>query len=127
MRKLILAIAVVIGFTSCEKTEVPVLIQDKFVNTTQPPVVRLLTLDLMNVHWVGKSPCNVIAYEPEGYRYEFTETNEQYSILFQVDVDGAGQVKWITGRYNGHSFVMWQGVVNICGGQQGVPISYSLK
>jgi hypothetical protein len=127
MRKLILAVAVVIGFTSCEKTEVPNLKQDRFINASQPPVVRRLTLDLLNVHWVNKDASNVITYTPEGYRYEFTETNEQYSILFQVHVDGSGQVKNITGRYNGHSFIMWQGVVNICNGQQGVPISYSLK
>jgi len=127
MRKLILAIAVVVGMTSCEKTEVPNLKQDRFINASNPIPARRLTLDLINVHWVGKSASNQFAYTPEGYKYEFTETNEQYSILFQVHVDGSGQVKNITGRYNGHSFIMWQGVVNICGGQQGVPISYSLK
>ena len=88
---------------------------------------RVLTLDLMNVHWVKRSASNQIAYEPSGYRYEFTEVNEQYSILFQVDVNGSGEVTNITGRYNGHSFIMWGGAVNICGGQQGVPISYELK
>jgi hypothetical protein len=127
MKKLILAIAVVIGFTSCEKTEVPNLLQDRFVNASNPIPARRLTLDLLNVHWVGKSASNQFAFTPEGYRYEFTETNEQYSVLVQVNVDGSGEVKNITGRLNGHSFIMWDGVVNICGGQQGVPISYSLK
>ena len=127
MRNLILVLMIVGVLSSCEKSEVPNLVQQQFVNVLSPIPERVLTLDLMNVHWVKRSANNQIAYTPSGYRYEFTEVNEQYSILFQVDVNGSGEVTNITGRYNGHSFIMWNGAVNICGGQQGVPISYELK
>jgi hypothetical protein len=129
MRLMVVMIMSVVGvlLTSCEKEEIPNLKQDRFVNVTSPIPPRRLTLDMLNVHWVGRSASNQFAYTPSGYRYEFTESNEDYTVLVQVNVDGSGIVTHITGRYNGHSFIVWDGVVNICNGQQGVSISYELK
>ena len=129
MRLMVVMIMSVVGvlLTSCEKDETPNLKQEWCVNVTSPIPIRKLTLDMLDVHWVKRSASNQIAYTPSGWRYEFTESNEDYTILVQVDVYADGSVKGITGRYNGHSFIMWDGVVNICNGQQGVSISYELK
>ena len=129
MRVMVVMLMSVVGvlLTSCEKDETPNLLQDKFVNASSPIPPRKLTLDMLDVHWVKRVASNQIAYTPSGWRYEFTESNERYSVLVQVDVDSTGSVSGIVGRYNGHPFIVWGGVVNICNGQQGVSISYELK
>jgi hypothetical protein len=65
-------------------------------------------------------------FQEGGYRYEWTINNEQYTLLFQVDVDTLDQVKRITGRYNGKTFVMHNGALNFFGGAQGVQINYAI-
>lgn len=129
MRLMVVMIMSVVGvlLTSCEKEEIPNLKQEWCVNVTSPIPTRKLTLDMLDVHWVGRSASNQFAYTPSGYRYEFTESNEDYTVFMQINVDGSGIVTHITGRYNGHSFIVWDGVVNVCNGQQGVSISYELK
>lgn len=112
--------------TSCEKDEMTIPKQGSAEVESVIPQ-RRLTLDMMDVHWVGRSASNVIVYTPSGYRYEFTESNERYTVLVQVDVDSSGNVSGMMGRYNGHSWIMWGGVVNVCNGQQGVAVSYQLR
>jgi hypothetical protein len=128
-RGMLLMLMSVVGvlLTSCEKDETPNLMQDRFVNASSPIPPRKLTFDMLDVHWVRRDASNQIAYTPSGWRYEFTEVNERYSVLVQVDVAEDGSVSGIVGRYNGHPFIVWGGVVNICNGQQGVSVSYELR
>lgn len=129
MRVMVVMLMSVVGvlLTSCEKDESPNLMQDRFVNASSPIPPRKLTLDMLDVHWVSRSASNQFAFTPSGWRYEFSESNEDYTVLVQINVDADGSVKGIMGRYNGHPFIVWDGVVNICNGQQGVSISYELK
>ena len=116
----------IVSLTSCSKSD------DDFGTTLQQHAVqpvlptRKLTLDMLDVHLVQQQSTKTSQYQEGGYRYEWTINNEQYSLLFQVDVDTNDVVKHITGRYNGHTFVMHNGGINFCGGAQGVQINYSI-
>ena len=62
-----------------------------------------------------------------GYRFEFTDTTEDYTILFQVDVSAGDNVINITGRKDGHTFILWNNGINFCSGPQHVPITYQFR
>jgi hypothetical protein len=120
--------------TSCEKSEdfAPSIKQSQAVEPIRP--TRKLTLDMWmrehnyvsDVHLYKMQSTKTYLFQEGGYRYEWNINNEQYTLLFQVDVDTLDQVKHITGRYNGDTFVMWQGVLNFCGGAQGVRFNYTI-
>ena len=126
MKKLFLIVIAVASLSSCSKSD------DDFGTSLQAHAVepirptRYLTLDMLDVHLVGLQSTNTYLFQEGGYRYEFIVANEQYTLLFQVDVDALDQVKHITGRYNGTAFIMWNGAINFCGGSQGVQINYSI-
>ena len=79
---------------------------------------------MLDVHLVNQPSTKTYRYQEGGYRFEWSVANEQYTLLSQVDVDTNDVVKHITGRYNGHTFVMHNGGINFCGGAQGVLINY---
>ena len=126
MRKLFIIAIAIASLTSCSKND------DDFGTTLQSHAVepirptRHLTLQMLDVHLVNKQISNTYLFQEGGYRYEWIVNNEQYSLLFQVDVDTNDVVKNITGRYNGKTFVMWQGGINFCGGAQGVQFNYTI-
>ena len=126
MKKLFIIAIAIASLTSCSKND------DDFGTTLQAHAVepirpiRYLTLDMLDVHLVNKQSSNTYLFQEGGYRYEWIVNNEQYSLLFQVDVDTNDVVKNITGRYNGKTFVMWQGGINFCGGAQGVQFNYTI-
>jgi hypothetical protein len=126
MKKLFIIAIAIASLTSCSKSD------DDFGTTLQSHAVepirpiRYLTLDMLDVHLVNKQSSNTYLFQEGGYRYEWIVNNEQYSLLFQVDVDTNDKVKHITGRYNGKTFVMWQGGINFCGGAQGVQFNYTI-
>ena len=125
--KTLITIAMMLTLASCSKSD------DDFGTSLQTHAVepirptRYLTLDMLDVHLVGQQSSKTYLYATGGYRYEWRENNEQYSLLFQVDVDALDNVKNVTGIYNGHTFIMWNGGVNFCGGPQGVQIQYSIN
>jgi hypothetical protein len=126
MKKLLIIIGTVVALSSCEK--------DEFNPASSPQAhavepyrpTRHLTLDMLDVHLVNQQSTKTYLFQEGGYRFEWSVNNEQYSLLFQVDVDTLDQVKHITGRYNGKSFVMHNGGLNFCGGAQGVQFNYSI-
>lgn len=111
---------------SCSKSD------DDFGTTPQAHAVepirptRHLTLQMLDVQLYKMQSANTYLFQEGGYRYEWIVNNEQYTLLFQVDVDTNDVVKNITGRYNGKTFVMWQGGINFCGGPQGVQFNYTI-
>jgi hypothetical protein len=127
MKKLFLIVIAVASLSSCSKSDddFGTSLQAHAVEPIRP--IRYLTLDMLDVHLVNKQSSNTYLFQEGGYRYEFTETNEQYTLLFQVDVDTLDKVKHITGRYNGKAFIMWNGGINFCGGPQGVQFNYSIN
>ena len=119
--------ALAIVFCSCEKAELPAPVRNVSAHAAEPCPSRRLTLDMLDVHLVDEPNSQAYRFQEGGYQFEWTETNESWSLLFQVDVNAEGTVTGITGRYNGRSFILHDGVINICGGPQGVHLSYSLK
>lgn len=126
MKKLFIAVAIIGSLSSCSKSD------DDFGTSLQAHAVepirpsRQLTLDMLDVHLVKAPSTKTYLFQEGGYRYEWSVSNETYTLLFQVDVDTLDAVKHITGRYNGKTFVMWQGVLNFCGGAQGVQFNYTI-
>lgn len=126
MKKLFILAIAIASLSSCSKSD------DDFGTSLQAHAVepirptRYLTLDMLDVHLVNKQSTKTYLFQEGGYRYEWSVNNEQYSLLFQVDVDTLDQVTHITGRYNGKTFIMWQGVLNFCGGAQGVQFNYAI-
>lgn len=115
----------IVSLTSCSKDDdFKPLPKKQSVEPIRP--TRHLTLDMLDVHLYKMQSANTYLFQEGGYRYEWIVNNEQYSLLFQVDVDTNDVVKHITGRYNGKSFVMWQGGINFCGGAQGVQFNYTI-
>ena len=128
MKKLLIAVALVGSLSSCSKDEDFAPLPVYHSSQPQPTLPsKMLTLDMLDIHLVDVPSTKTISFIEGGYRYEWNMANEEYTLLFQVDVDTADVVQHITGRYNGHSFVMWNGGINICGGQQGVQFNYTLK
>lgn len=126
MKKLFLIVIAVASLSSCSKSD------DDFGTSLQAHAVqpilpsRYLTLDMLDVHLINQPSTKTYRYQEGGYRFEWSVANEQYTLLFQVDVDTLDQVKHITGRYNGKTFVMHNGGINFCGGAQGVQINYAI-
>lgn len=112
--------------SSCSKSD------DDFGTSLQSHAVqpvlpsRHITLDMLDVHLYKMQNTRTEQYQEGGYRFEWNISNEQYTLLFQVDVDTLDQVKHITGRYNGKSFIMYNGGINFCGGAQGVQFNYTI-
>ena len=128
MKKVLILLSVVVGMTSCSKSDDDFAVPTpKQVQTFITLPSKSLTLDMFDVHVANVPSTKTIPFIEGGYRYEWTLNSEQYTLLFQVDVDTNDIVQHITGRYNGHSFVMYQGVINVCGGTQGGQISYSIR
>jgi len=126
MKKLLILAITIASMSSCSKSD------DDFGTSLQAHAVepirptRYLTLDMLDVHLVKQQSTKTYLFQEGGYRYEWSVNNEQYTLLFQVDVDTLDQVKRITGRYNGKTFVMHNGGLNFCGGAQGVQINYAI-
>lgn len=119
--------ATITTLTSCEKYEDIQPSRPQQQQAVEPiRPTRHLTLQMLDVHLYKMQSTNTYLFKEGGYRYEWIVNNEQYTLLFQVDVDTNDAVKHITGRYNGKSFVMWQGVLNFCGGAQGVGFNYTI-
>jgi hypothetical protein len=81
---------------------------------------------MLDVHLYKMQSTKTYLFQEGGYRYEWNISNEQYTLLFQVDVDTNDIVQHITGRYNGKTFVMHNGGLNFCGGAQGVQFNYTI-
>jgi hypothetical protein len=127
MKKLFLAVAVLSLLSSCSKDDdfnPSSSLQSHAVEPIRP--TRYLTLDMLDVHLVQAKSTKTYLFQEGGYRYEWSVANETYTLLFQVDVDALDSVKYITGRYNGKTFVMHNGGLNFCGGAQGVQFNYAL-
>jgi len=126
MKKLLIAVAIIGSLSSCSKSDddYGTSLQAHAVEPIRP--TRYLTLDMLDVHLVKQQSTKTYLFQEGGYRYEWTINNEQYTLLFQVDVDTLDAVKHITGRYNGKTFVMHNGALNFCGGSQGVQINYAI-
>ena len=125
MKKILITMATIASLTSCSKSD------DDFGTSLQSQVVepirpkRHLTLRMLDVDIYKMQSTKTYLFQEGGYRYEWNVNNERYSLLFQVDVDN-DVVKNITGRYNGTTFVMWNNVLNFCGGAQGVEFNYTI-
>jgi hypothetical protein len=127
MKKLFIIAIAIASLSSCSKDDdfnPASSLQAHAVEPYRP--TRHLTLDMLDVHLVNQQSTKTYLFQEGGYRYEWTINNEQYTLLFQVDVDALDQVKNITGRYNGKAFIMWNGALNFCGGAQGVQFNYSI-
>jgi hypothetical protein len=125
MKKLFIIAIAIASLSSCSKDEdfVP-LKQDHAIEPIRP--TRHLTLQMLDVNLYKMQSTKTYLFQEGGYRYEWNVNNEQYTLLFQVDVDALDQVKSITGRYNGTAFIMWDGALNFCGGAQGVQFNYTI-
>ena len=127
MKKLLIAVAIIGSLSSCSKDDdfnPSSSLQSHAVQPVLPS--RFITLDMLDVHLVQSPSTKTYRFQEGGYRFEWSVNNEQYSLLFQVDVDALDSVKYITGRYNGKTFVMHNGGLNFCGGPQNVQFNYSL-
>ena len=127
MKKLFIIAIAIASLSSCSKDDdfnPASSLQAHAVEPYRP--TKYLTLDMLDVHLVGVPSTKTYLFQEGGYRYEWNISNEQYTLLFQVDVDTLDQVKNITGRYNGKTFVMHNGGLNFCGGPQAVQFNYSI-
>ena len=128
MKKLLLLAVMAIGLSSCQKDEEfnPVYTPREDRDTLSNPT-GYLDLDLQNVHWSNRASSKTYRFIEGGYRFEFTDTTEDYTILFQVDVSAGDNVINITGRKDGHTFILWNNGINFCSGPQQVPITYQFR
>ena len=127
MKKLIIGMAVIGSLSSCEKYDdynPSSSLQAHAVEPIRPS--RHLTLQMLDVNLYKMQSTKTYLFQEGGYRYEWNVANEQYTLLFQVDVDSTDAVKNITGRYNGTPFIMWNGALNFCNGAQGVGFNFTI-
>jgi len=114
------------SLSSCSKSDddFGTLKQDHAVEPILP--TRHLTLRMLDVDVYKMQSTKTYLFQEGGYRYEWNISNEQYTLLFQIDVDTNDIVQHITGRYNGKTFVMYNGGLNFCGGGQGIQFNYTI-
>lgn len=127
MKKLLIIAIAIASLSSCSK-------DDEFkptASTTPHPSYIIyptfyLTLDFLDVHFSGKVQDAIVRHQEGNYTASFIENNEAHTFKISFDLDGRGMVQAVTGIYNGHSFILWNGGINICGGAQGVQINYTI-
>ena len=90
-----------------------------------------LDVDMFDVH-LRSHPCyRTGALVDSGVQYGhtawFSSTTDTYSVEFTFSMDMQGNVLQLIGVYNGHSFILNEGAVNVCNGIQGAPITYHVR
>lgn len=62
-----------------------------------------------------------------GWVARFAHTTTTYSVQFDVFMDMNKNVTQMWGVYNGNTFILYEGAVNVCNGAQGAPITFSIR
>lgn len=135
MKKIIIAVALMIGMTSCTKEETP---------TPQPqPATQVDTLDWtldvkstqLNVSYKGLHPTTVYMLlgdddSPIGRMFHYEINGDAFDVLYVWEGDAV--VKFI-GAMGGHSFTnitppisATVTLINMCNGPQGTSVSFTL-
>jgi hypothetical protein len=91
--------------------------------------VQLLNVSLTNHKSFRTNPLVGSDYNNTqvGWLARFADTTATYSVQFDVFMDMNKNVTQMWGVYNGKTFILHEGCINICGGVQGAPITFSIR
>lgn len=113
---------------SCEKYETPTP-----TPTPTPDRVYHLSVEMLDVSLTDHASYDTKVWvdgtatgSRQGHMAMFRDTNDGYDVTFCVFIDHQGVVHDLSGTYNGKTFVLYNGRINICNGVQGAPITFSI-
>jgi hypothetical protein len=125
MKKIIVMLGIALGMSSCQKDSTPGTVENPAANVPDSSIyVNLVVQNYFSQTYTKYYQRNnlIDSTGQIGYVYYLGDPHGNNVTLFLYD-DGRTN---LSGNHNGHSWIVWEGVVNVCNGPQGLNYTLTL-